>query len=135
MEAGRSLDVAVAEQVMGFAVSPKGDDWVEQRPEGSRPVRPYSTDIGAAWEVVEKLGVTLLPVEHGSWFALAGPRREWKSPDELIECLQKRDFSNAGAGVSESAPHAICLAGLAMAQRRAEQAGDVIPFPERPITH
>lgn len=49
MKAGRELDALVAEEVMGL-----DPEWHKQVPVG-RVTPCYSTDIAAAWEVVEKL--------------------------------------------------------------------------------
>src|SRR5437763_10661229 len=63
---GRELDALVAERVMGWAVE---RNTVDSEPivmfskpgEYYGPVPPYSTDIAAAWEVVEKLSMAPNP--------------------------------------------------------------------------
>ena len=52
MPAGRELDVLVANKVLGIVPTkwhPLENPWDEI------PLRPYSTDIAAAWKVVERL--------------------------------------------------------------------------------
>jgi hypothetical protein len=89
MKPGRELDREIAEHVMGWTV------------------RRYSTDIAAAWEVVEevmpKLGyhtITLL-IEHSE-----APEDESVMVEFGIGVLKV----NAEWGIS--VPHAICLAAL-----------------------
>jgi len=58
MEAGHELDALVAERVMGHRYSGGVTSWCREdgklvQPDGGLP--PYSTDISAAWEVVERL--------------------------------------------------------------------------------
>ena len=115
---GRELDALVAEKVMGQKVksaaelgglySVEGDFFVNP-PDRSEPVYAhtlplphYSTDIAAAWEVVEKLrveGLRLRLVEYTDGFyaafgAMAIDTAPWQ------------------ASQVETAPLAICLAAL-----------------------
>lgn len=65
-------------------------------------VRPYSTDIAAAWEVVEKLALTFelgwLPADKGlNWDASFG---------------EKRGSEDGTTTYADTAPHAICLSAL-----------------------
>jgi len=66
MEPGRELDALVADKVMGFRVDGdicenqdftqwNGDFLHIVSKEGNLPLPHYSTDISAAWEVVEKM--------------------------------------------------------------------------------
>ena len=125
MKPGRELDALVAEKVMGWkpllGPSKEMDEGFKERyweyarnhalrltPESSflpgleHPVPPYSTDIGAVWEVVEKLGLAFelgwLPEDKGfNWDASFGEKRG----------------SEAGTTTyASTAPHAICLAAL-----------------------
>ena len=120
MEAGRELDALVAEKVMGLEVrsitvmDSKGThsdvgtvDAPRRMPDGRMGVNvdklpAYSTDIAAAWEVVEKLGLAFelgwLPEDKGfNWDASFGEKRG----------------SEAGTTTyASTAPHAICLAAL-----------------------
>lgn len=85
MTPGIELDALVAEKVMGWA-SPAEGGWL-----GNEKIRPHqmawrsregvtlhsyketwhpSTDIAAAWDVVEKAGITaLIKMEDGRWMA------------------------------------------------------------------
>lgn len=107
MNAGRELDAMVAEKVFGWepAVNPWGDGrnigWnlppcipneLERRT-WSRDPLPYSTDISAAWQVVEKIGLGIQPCGDGWVCGIPGNRSK---PSVL------------GA----SAPLAICLAAM-----------------------
>jgi len=118
MKPGRELDALVAEKVMGwkdckvhpdpkFAAAglcglkpnrlPNPIEW------GIAPVPHHSTDIKAAWEVVEKLKGKEL-----SHLTLT----YWPVPDEWsCEDAQNEDNPKIGA-VAKTAPHAICLAAL-----------------------
>ncbi len=110
MKPGRELDALVAEKVMGFkpCSDPIGKcDAAHMSPplcwDGSE-LKPYSTNISAAWEVVEK--VSLL-----GWERALGKTRdgEWCTLyHDLLDSDHRCDFSTRG----ESAPHAICLAAL-----------------------
>jgi hypothetical protein len=107
MPAGREMDALVAERVMGWVRHPDSmyRHWCERQPDGTlrfldqceplHTVRPWhpSTDIAAAWEVVEKLvseqGLHLW--WHNVWLV---------------------DFALSGAQRAETAPLAICRAAL-----------------------
>lgn len=133
MEAGRKLDALVAEKVMGWIqlnttiapieFNPQWKElagYVQDRPTitGLPPgashdscrqkVPPFSTDIAAAWVVVEHMRLTSTrdcfclwsPTDESSaWFALFD--RKWHGRSEVYE-------GEAG----ETAAHAICLAAL-----------------------
>jgi hypothetical protein len=115
MEAGPELDVLIAEKVMGWKLSPKktdgvrefGSAWLDEngavtrfqedrRPPYDWDMKPFSpsTDIDAAWEVVEKLKLSLVPTNKG-WIV---------SQHHLFE---------GPFGEGETAPLAICRAALA----------------------
>jgi hypothetical protein len=125
IEAGRELDALVAEKVMGWHVErfkfeydghisdsmvwitdPKRkDDPPYERQDVTINPKPYSTDMSAAWEVVEKLiekweSVSIRSNEKGSWefyFSTWG----FQKPNPFR-------FESAWL----SAPHSICLAAL-----------------------
>lgn len=112
--ADRSLDKFIAQKILGYAVHSDSRGAVRETPVAggqSRPLRSYSNDMTAAWEVATKLGVTLLPTDEG-WFCLIGPENKWRSPAHFIEFLAKADFVKAGAAVSVEGPMSICLAAL-----------------------
>ena len=112
LKAGREMDMMVATKVMGHTLHKQKHVVLESTQLGSRPLRSYSKSIEDAWEVAEAMGITLIPIEGGSWFALIGPKEGWKSPAEFLACLQAGDFLRAGAAVTDSAPLSVCLAAL-----------------------
>ncbi|MBC7533815.1 MAG: hypothetical protein H7318_19785 [Oligoflexus sp.] len=119
MNKPRELDILMAQKVLGHQTYHEKTGALRERlPSGqTRPLRPFANDITAAWEIVEKLGITLLPVDQG-WFALVGQKRGWTSPAEFITYLQTADFANSGAAVGEQAPMTICLAAMKALERR-----------------
>jgi hypothetical protein len=101
LDAGRELDVLVAEKVMGWtnlrttkAGMRRGTP--AEYPHIGHEVPPYSTDMSAAWEVVEKMrereGYAGVESNHDLWEASMGP---WY------------------VATAETAPLAICRAALA----------------------
>ncbi len=127
-KSSREIDIFMATHILGHEIYHEKTGSVrEQLPSGqSRPLRPYSEDIGAAWEIVEKLGVTLLPVESG-WFALVGDKQGWSSPADFIRYLQKADFVHSGAALGDKAPMTICMAAMkAYEHRNADASNDTL---------
>jgi hypothetical protein len=109
----------IAQQVMGYPVTQQKREVFEATDKGTRPLNHYSTDMAAAWEVVEKMGITLIPIENANWFALVGGKDgRWRSPAEFMQYLQTADFTQAGAAVGESAPLVICIAAIKAIQSR-----------------
>lgn len=134
MKTDRKFDLTISSEVMGYEVSQQNNEFFEDTKEGRKPLRFYSTDIAAAWEVAEKLGISLIAIKDGGWFAIAGASRGWKSPADFLKYLQNADFASSGAAVSESAPMAICIAAVKAAQNRklkGKRTGD----SSAPITH
>jgi hypothetical protein len=133
MKAGRDLDRIISEYVLGYAnVKQKNAGFVEATPLGTRPLAAYSKDMSAAWEVATAMAITLIPIEDGSWFAMAGKRGGWRSPAEFLQYLQTGEFSRSGAAVAETAPLAICLAAYAAMEKRRAQGiapGENLPEP------
>ena len=104
LPAGAALDALVAEKVMGLEYGP---DYVE----GLGPVEgwadadgngvdlpAYSTDIAAAWQVVEKVG---------GYYALY-----WMAPGSYGGRYGIQIHDDASHVTADAAPHAICLAAL-----------------------
>lgn len=94
MKPGRELDALVAEKVMG-----------ETRPRVwgtiNAGIRPYSTSIEAAWQVVERIKSL-----HGRTFSVTFDGSGWVAGYDLgLEW-------GMGVPVGETAPHAIALAAL-----------------------
>ena len=115
MEPGRELDALVAEKVMGYRIfnPPPIDDPWEVLPDNSRgrPVLAYSTDIAAAWEVLEKMRL-LLPGQEIMLYYCDG----W-SVGALCQAAGTIEIGDRFTDVESvaTAPHAICLAAEALA--------------------
>jgi hypothetical protein len=123
MRKGKELDLQIAKEVMGHSISrEKRGTWIEGTPKGTRPLKAYSSDISAAWEVAAKIGVSLIPVEGNGWFALVGEPGGWKSPADFIQYLQTADFAQAGAAVGDDAPLMICIAAMKQIEKQNAQA-------------
>jgi hypothetical protein len=122
---GQEIDVLVAEHVMGHGIVRQKKGGVKERtsPNQMRPLRAYSRDMNAAWEVAQKMHVTLIPIEDHSWFAFVGKNEGWTSPAELMQHMADNSFGKGGAAVQESAPLAICLAALTAIQKRMASRG------------
>ena len=102
MEAGRELDALVAEKVMGW--KDVNTAWPSygsppESPDGWREIPAFSTDIAAAWEVVEKLSGPNVVDD----FRLAYWGGCWRAE------FQSMIFQYCEA---PTAPQAICLAAL-----------------------
>jgi hypothetical protein len=119
----RHIDQLMAQKILGHTLFYEKNGAMRERlPNGqTRPLRPYVSDINAAWEVVTKLGVTLLPTTEG-WFALIGDKPQWRSPAEFMTYLGKADFVHAGAAVAPQASHAVCLAAARWLENRETRA-------------
>lgn len=120
MNPGRDLDAIVAEKVMGCSTKKDGHMLAgivvgerlvcncEKGEHNTNPrfpnygVKDYSTDISAAWEVVEKVRPSFSEI----WIGRSDTEMSahWKCS------IQKMD-SNYEA-TADTAPHAICLAAL-----------------------
>lgn len=123
MRPGREIDCAIAKEVMGHDVYMKKRVLTELTPKGERPLRSYTKEMEWAWEVVEKMNITLIPIENGCWFAVVGNEDGWKSPAEFIQHLASADFQRSGAAVGFGAPLMVCTAALkAVESRRAAAA-------------
>ena len=120
MAVTRDLDQLVSQYVLGHQVIQQKKGGLKERTRLGhiRPLRAYSKDIGAAWEVAEKMQITLIPIEGGKWFAMAGKHEGWSSPAEFLKFLGSADFTHAGAAVEDNAALTICLAALAAIQKR-----------------
>jgi hypothetical protein len=108
VNAGRELDALVAEKVIGIPVKKFEDgSWLTTTGEN---IEPYSTDIAAAWEVVEHMRTT-------HWldvFSLMSPSDESKF---WFAGFEKKWHGRSYAGIydreaGDTAPHAICAAAL-----------------------
>lgn len=101
----REIDALVAEKVMGM-LPPEGKRtwWGLPGAHGGYSVPPhYSTDVSAAWRVVEKLHLSISPMQHDehTW--------SWVASD-------KHDLNEATYYAVDATPErAICRAALRMA--------------------
>lgn len=106
MKVGNELDALIAEKVMGHEVSRYGDTdaWYDEQ---GHWIKPYSTDIAAAWQVVNKIADSRDPhwfsIDrwYGTW--VAGWRCGDSAPDDPSWELEM---------TADTAPLAICLAAL-----------------------
>src|SRR5262249_37475866 len=116
----RDLDILVAQYVMDHHVIrlKKGGFRERTRQGHIRPLRAYSADVAAAWEVIKKMRWLLLPISDGNWFSLVGGEEGWNSPADLIQYLQSADFATGGAAVASTAPLSVCIAALKAVQKR-----------------
>lgn len=112
MRPGRELDTMIAKHIFGHDVVIKRKIPTEITPAGERPLREYTKEIGAAFDVAKKLNISLIPIEGGQWFALRGKEEGFTSPASFIEYLSAGNFVDAGAAVNESPSLAICLSAM-----------------------
>lgn len=103
LKAGPSLDALVAEKVMG-AFGP-GLKTIE----GFRAMPCYSTDIAAAWKLVEKFGFMVHPTGNGPH---GKPAAYWVGFPRDGHMGLVGDMENETVACAESAPLAIALAAL-----------------------
>jgi len=119
MEAGRELDKLIAGKIFNLSIGcdyMRGKMWVvfpngSMMPPNEMPELPYySTDLGAAWKVVEHIDLigwtnSLGKTASDKWCFLKYD--EWDNDHRV-------DHST----IAESAPHAICLAALAAVEAK-----------------
>jgi hypothetical protein len=122
LAAGRELDALIAEKVMGWTDCRLDDreDETQSRwfvPTGITPsgrvavIAHYSTDISAAWLVVERLRATgtrgwdigLDTADHDEWLC-----QVWDDPEDNF----------IGSATASTAPLAICRAALAAVEAK-----------------
>lgn len=112
MEAGPQLDELIAEKVMGYSRVTDDCFYNQFLGEQLAEIRPYSTDIKAAWEVVNKLAhdgfdlnlacrVRTHQQQQNIYYIVGFFRPEQRAPDIFEECVHLNN-----------APQAICLAAL-----------------------
>ncbi len=104
MDAGRELDVIVAEKVMGWRIIDRAHAMGAREKSdlmGIQAIPPYSTDIAAAWQVMDLLVEWRFNPTLGLWgFAEELPPMGW-----YCDLAGYKSFGT-------TAPHAICNAGL-----------------------
>ena len=118
MRPEREIDSRVAQEIFGHEVFAKDENFHESTEAGIRPLRNYSSDMGAAWLVAEKMRISLIPIEGGSWFAFVGGENGWANPESFLEYLRSGDFSQCGASVGPNPAQAICEAALVANQKQ-----------------
>jgi hypothetical protein len=112
MRPGREIDTLIAKHIFDHQVIIKRKVPTEVTSAGERPLREYSKDIAAAFEVAKKLNISLIPIQGGSWFALAGGNEGFATPADFIKYLGAGNFADAGAAVSESPALSISIAAI-----------------------
>jgi hypothetical protein len=125
LESGRELDTLIAEKVMDEPIGPcPGDssEWSDYEyhwvcevcreltrmtivSAHARRQEPYSTEIAAAWRIVEKLGLSVIQYATDDW--VAGSFGEAPAGNEFYI---DDHFEYSGEG--STAPLAICRAAL-----------------------
>jgi hypothetical protein len=119
MPAGREMDALVAETVMGCRYIPDYHRWELPNGRWSIDLPEYSTDITAAWQVVERMistgalrgsgDVVLYYVNNdGSYYDHVGGAH-WYCALQAYEDGPEYDFDADGA-IADTAPLAICRA-------------------------
>jgi ABA sandwich protein len=117
----RKIDCAIAEKVMGLKDIRMEESWPSQEclvygfhphRKCGIPVPEYSTNIAAAWEVVEKMKETYsVCIEKGkdvpAWSVWLIPEHKRGDGFHYIEDILEK-FGDSSC----SLPHAICLAAL-----------------------
>jgi hypothetical protein len=112
-DAGRALDALIAEEVMGIAVVRGSHRHHFYLPDSDEEVAPYSTDIAAAWLVVERMRMSVVRSDDG-WYAIVpediqhGSLRGTAYPTITLVNPEGKYPEPA-----ETAPLAICRAALA----------------------
>jgi hypothetical protein len=126
---GRELDALIAEKVMGRKREWRGRGWpspnetleLEWMWVGSgqgmeQKTSPYSTDIAAAWEIVDEIG----PVWRGFQFIIQWTEHSWRE-----QCWEAGWYESGNEGpegrataVAATVPHAISLAALKVIELR-----------------
>lgn len=112
MRPGRELDTRVAREIFGHHVWASNKIIYEKTQNGKRPLRNYSKEMEWAWEVADKMKITLLPIEGGQWFAFSDAGEGWKSPQDFIETLQKGEFVEGGAAIGDKVALVICTVAI-----------------------
>lgn len=107
MDSGRTLDAAIWEKVFGRTLEHYYGDW-PFGPSGQK-IPKYSTEIAAAWPLVERFGFMIHPTGNGPKGKPAG---YWvgflrDGQEGLVG-----DMENQTVVFAEEAAHAICLAAL-----------------------
>jgi hypothetical protein len=137
MQPGRELNIKIATEIFGYKVWKHKGKWTENPPAGDRPLRNYSNDMQFAWEVAEKMKITLIPIVGGQWFAFVGSPENagWESPKAVLQFLEAGNFTAAGAALDANPALAICIAAIKASEKNKTQANPSISVPENTLTH
>lgn len=103
--ADRCLDALVAERVMGIVSNVGVVGWMLDSRGYTVRVPEYSTDIAAAWQVVEKLDFTIVKVDEGWMVGKLDINAFTNDSGVVYGCIYD-------PGLAETAPLAICRAAL-----------------------
>lgn len=103
MRAGKPMDELIAQHVFEWR-NEKGS-WIDPATDQETTLRPFSTDIAAAWEVVDRICERMVQLQLSGgkiWKA-----RFYKSVAHTLE-------TQANLATGSTPAEAICLAALAM---------------------
>jgi hypothetical protein len=113
------MDTRIAQEIFRHEVWASNKVVHEKTALGKRPLRRYTKEIEAAWEVAERMKISVIPVADGHWFAFSHAEQSWASPQDFADFLAKGDFRDCGAAIGAEAPQVICEAALRMLDKRA----------------
>lgn len=145
MKPDREIDARIAKEVLGYEVQAKGEVLYETTPQGQRPLPRYSREMGWAQEVMEKMKMTVIPIQGNEWFVFVGPedRTGWESPVAVLQFLEAGNFTGCGAASGNDLPALICEAALKAVEKRLSEkvaaaaevtlSGSELPDNVRPI--
>ena len=113
-EVTQKMDCVIAEKVMGWTPGPEGSNWFNGQGEVRNIVPPYSTDMNAAWEVVNRMKFYY---GYSWWFTDCGSEKsgtqEKKHKHFACASLRRTCATHTVAmGQAHEMPMAICLAAL-----------------------
>lgn len=120
MRPGRELNVKIATEIFNHQVELIKGELYEIHSTGQFPLKDYSGEMQNAWEIVQKMKVTLIPIVGDQWFAFIGSVSNlgWDSPQAVLHFLESGDFASSGAALDESPSLAICMAAVKAADKR-----------------
>jgi hypothetical protein len=118
MRPGKELDTRIAREVFGNEVWATNKTVHERSGEIKRPLRNYTREMEWAWEVADKMRISLIPVRTGEWFAFAAGEKGWDSPQSFAEFLSAGDFKGCGAALGANPALVICEAALRAVEKR-----------------